>query len=108
MRRKIADERDARACLRAAERAGVTPTTWAREHGVDARSLHAWRINVVQPRDAKRETVTGPRMVELVPAATAAVRTARYVVRVADAEIELADDFGEETLARLVRTLRAC
>jgi hypothetical protein len=33
---------------------------------------------------------------------------ARYVVHVDGARIELADDFREETLVRLVRALRAC
>jgi hypothetical protein len=32
----------------------------------------------------------------------------RYVVRVAGAEIELAEDFREETLGRIVRVLRSC
>ena len=32
----------------------------------------------------------------------------RYVVRVGDAAIEVGDDFQDETLARVVRVLRAC
>ena len=33
---------------------------------------------------------------------------ARYVVRVGDTAIEFGDDFHDETLARVVRVLRAC
>ncbi|APR88246.1 hypothetical protein A7982_13595 [Minicystis rosea] len=46
-------------------------------------------------------------MVELVPAVLPQA-PARYVVQVDGARIELADDFREETLVRLVRALRAC
>lgn len=112
MRRKIEDKGDARACLKAAKSAGQTPTEWAREHGVDARSLHAWRVNLGYARETKRQsgTTSPPRLVELVPVATPAPEPApvRYVVRVGDVEIALADDFVEETLVRLVRSLRAC
>lgn len=108
--RKIANEADARACLRAAKTAGVAPTEWARAHGIDGRSLNAWRVNLGQARAAKRESgrVPAARLVELVPTAPSAPRSARYAVRVSDAEIELADDFREETLVRLVRALRTC
>jgi hypothetical protein len=36
MRRKIEDERDARAYLKAARAAGASVKDWAREHGVSA------------------------------------------------------------------------
>jgi hypothetical protein len=66
-----------------------------------------WQVNISRWGAKRTSPVVPPRLVELVPASTP--RTAgRYVVRVADAEIELADDFREETLARLVRALRAC
>jgi hypothetical protein len=45
-------------------------------------------------------------LIELVP--TPALRAARYVVRVGDVAIEVDDDFSDETLARVVRVLRAC
>lgn len=65
MRRKIEDERDARACLKAAKAAGLTAGEWAREHGVDGRSLNAWRINL--SGRAKQSATAKPRLVELVP-----------------------------------------
>jgi hypothetical protein len=46
MRRKIEDEREARRCLKSARAAGLTAGEWAREHGIDGRSLNAWRINL--------------------------------------------------------------
>jgi transposase-like protein len=106
MRRKIEDDRDARACLRAARVAGVSVGEWARDHGVDGRSLNAWRINLSRSGSTGRVEAK-PRLVELVPAAPSRA-DARYVVHVDGATIELADDFREETLVRLVRALRAC
>ncbi|MFT3770935.1 MAG: hypothetical protein QM820_36410 [Minicystis sp.] len=105
MRRKIEDERDARACLRAAKAARLSVGEWARDNGVDGRSLNAWRINLSRSR--RPEVAAKPRLVELVPATPPRADT-RYVVHVDGARIELADDFREETLVRLVRALRAC
>jgi hypothetical protein len=50
MRRKIVDERNARACLRAVTAAGVSVREWARDNGVDDRSLNAWQINLSRAR----------------------------------------------------------
>ena len=44
--RKIRDEADAHRCLRAAGSAGGSDVEWANAHGVDARSLQAWRMNL--------------------------------------------------------------
>jgi hypothetical protein len=107
MRRKIEGERDARACLRAAKAAGLSAGEWAREHGVDGRSLNAWRMFLGElPARATRRP-SKPRLVELVPTSPAHAE-ARYLVRVADAEIAVTEGFREETLARLVRALRSC
>jgi transposase-like protein len=107
MRRKIEDERDARACLKAAKAGGLSAGEWARQHGVDGRSLNAWRINLARRGSRGSATSTRPRLVELVPASPDRV-AARYVVRVARTEIEVTDAFHEETLVRLVRALRSC
>ena len=93
-------------CLKAATAARASVREWARENGIDGRSLNAWRINLSRSR-ASEEAVSKPRLVELVPTAPARAE-ARYVVRLAGADVELADDFREETLVRLVRALRAC
>jgi hypothetical protein len=103
MRRKIEDEREARRCLKAAKAAGLTPGAWAREHGIDGRSLNAWRLNLAQGREAHDL----PRLVELV-AAPAARGEGRYVVRVGELGVEVGADFDDATLVRLVRALRSC
>lgn len=103
MGRKIETEREARRCLRAASAAGLTVGIWAREHGVDGRSLNAWRVNL----ERSSGTGQGPQLVELVPAASSRME-ARYVVRVGELAVELGDEFREETLVRLVRALRTC
>ena len=104
--RKIEDEREARAFLKAAKSAGVPLKTWARTRGIDGRSLNAWRINLGRARSGARIPAP-PRLVELVPAPKAR-SGGRYVVRVADATLELDDDFRDETLVRIVRALRSC
>jgi prolyl-tRNA synthetase len=40
--------------------------TWARTHGIDARSLNAWRVNLGRSRSVTRAPSI-PRLVELVP-----------------------------------------
>lgn len=106
--RKIWGERDARACVKAAKAAGLSLGAWARAHGVDGRSLHAWSVNLglgVPSSSAK------PKLIELVPTPVPVPMphaAARYVVHIGDAAIEVGDDFTDETLARIVRALRAC
>ncbi len=39
--RKIRDAADARACMHTAQTSGLTRTEWAREQGIDERSLNA-------------------------------------------------------------------
>lgn len=107
MGRKIEDERDARACLKAAKAARLGIGEWAREHGVDGRSLNAWRVNLARGGARAKDSSSVSRLVELVPAAPPRVE-ARYVVRIAGAELEVTDGFHEETLVRLVRALRSC
>jgi hypothetical protein len=99
MGRRIESAREARRCLRAAEAAGQTAGEWARERGIDGRSLNAWRVNLAR-------AARSPRLVELVPTGPAV--TARYVVRIGDVSVELGDGFRDETLVRLVRALRSC
>ena len=102
--RKIVDARDARAraCVKAARAAGLSLGAWGRMHGVDGRSLHAWSVNLGLMRSSPK-----PGLVELVPT-PAPSAPARYLVRVGDAAVEVGDDFHDETLARVVRVLRAC
>jgi hypothetical protein len=101
--RKIWDERDARACVKAAKAAGLGLGAWAGAHGVDGRSLHAWAVDLgLVARPAAK-----PKLTERVPMPLPSKAT-RLVVRVGEIGIEVGDDFNDETLVRLVRALRAC
>lgn len=100
MGRRIENEGEARRCLSAARAAGQTAGEWAREHGIDGRSLNAWRVNL-------RRGDRAVQLVELVPAPPSEI-AARYVVRVGGVVVEVGDDFREATLVRLVRALRSC
>ena len=119
-RRKIESEHEARRCLLAVDAAGGEIRPWARAHGIDGRSLRAWRLNLARrgtkasrPRGAlaaQRPTTRG--LVELVP--TALVRAAPssggggYVLHVEGARVEFGDDFSECTLRRIIGVLRSC
>jgi hypothetical protein len=64
--RKIVDEKDARACLRAAARSGEERRSWARSHGIDGRSLRAWEIKLAM-RSTEGSRKSSRELVELVP-----------------------------------------
>ena len=115
--RKIEDERDARRCLLAAKREGLSAGEWARAHDIDGRSLHAWEMNLERrgvpapTRRRRRKTVTAARaLVELVPAASAIAIAGkgRYVLEVAGARVEFGDDASVATLRRVLEALRSC
>jgi hypothetical protein len=101
--RRIVDEREARRALAAAARKGLGPGSWARAHGIDGRSLHAWQM-ALERRAAKARRA---ELVELV-AAPPAQNPTRYVLRRGDVTFEFGDDAREETLRRVVAVLRAC
>lgn len=116
--RKIEDELEARACLAAVDAAGVPAAAWARSHGIDGRSLNAWRVNLSRASSAARRTrkprapraPTGPvvsGLVELVAAPSTAI-TSRYAVRVGGIAVEFGDDFREDTLRRVIGLLHSC
>jgi hypothetical protein len=114
--RKITDEREAKRCLAAAKRAGLSAGEWARTRGIDGRSLHAWQMNVERrgtsagPRRRKRKTATTRALVELVPAAHSVnvFAAGRYVLEVAGARVEFGDDVSVATLRRVLEVLRSC
>lgn len=115
--RKITDELDARRCLAAARGAGEDAGRWARAHGVDGRSLNAWRMNLARRGTGREKPVARPprtptirpraALVELVPAPRP-VAAARYTVRIGEIRVELSDDFDATTLRRILEVLRTC
>ena len=105
--RKIRDAADARACLKAMKATrGVSRAQWAREHGIDGRSLTAWRINLGRSAPSRQRRA---RMVELVatPAGSSA-GPARYVVLCGKLAVEVDGGFDEATLLRLLRVVASC
>jgi hypothetical protein len=102
--RKIRDEEDARACLTAAMDLKLSPLLWAHAHGVDARSLNAWRV-ALSRRDKNRKPIAHT-LVELVPSIRH--QTARYGVSCGGFRVEFDDGFSGETLARVLHVLRRC
>ena len=103
--RKVFNELDARRCLREVKVSRRGLAEWAREHGIDGRSLNLWRANL----ERRAIVVSRPRaarLVELVPAAALAQRP--LVVRVGGVELEVGGHFDEEVLRRLVGVLKSC
>ena len=115
--RKIKDASEARRCLAAAKRAGLSTGQWARERGIDGRSLHAWQMNLERGstksrspgRRSLRPSAQTSALVELVPTTRVqSLGTARYVVDVGVARIEFGDDATVATLGRILEALRSC
>ncbi len=105
--RKIRDGADARASLAAAAGSELSRAEWARHHGIDGRSLNAWRLNLAR-RDRIRTEPEPVRLVELVPIAPLPCVTARYLVRCGEMEVEVDGGFDDETLARLLHVVASC
>ena len=112
--RKIRDAADARACLTAMKATrGASRGRWAREHGIDGRSLNAWQVNLgrraMPPARQQPARQRPARLVELVATTSAATAApARYVVRCGTLAIELDERFDEATLLRLLRVVASC
>ena len=106
--RKVFNEQDARRCLAAVKASRRELATWAREHGVDGRSLNLWRVNL-ERRGVVRVRAAAPKLVELVVAPAPAVGPqAPFVVRVGGVELEVNERFDEGSLRRLVGVLKSC
>jgi transposase-like protein len=109
------DEREARALLAKAARSSGGLVAVARAHGVDGRSLNAWRYNLAQGANAtapRKAPPRRPRLVELVPTAVvelpAIVGSGRYTLRIGGVELEFGDEARVDTLRRVVEVLRSC
>src|SRR5688572_28546990 len=101
--RRVRDERDARSCLEAVEASGMTRAEWARAHGVEPRSLNAWRVNLERAGRAKR----GAGLLELVPA-DRPDSASTYVVRCGPFAVEIGADFDERVVGRLLAVVAGC
>lgn len=103
--RKIRDAAEAEMCLAASARSGQGRAEWARAHGVDARSLNAWWLNLGgrRPRGEERARL---RLVELVPEPVSPA--GKFIVRVGRAEVEFDTHFDEGALRRLLAVVASC
>ena len=117
--RKVFNEQDARRCLTAVKASRGELGAWAREHGIDGRSLNLWRVNL-ERRGELRVRAATPKLVELVvaprpvvgprapPAAGTGCGSMPFVVRIGGVELEVFDHFEEASLRRLVGVLKSC
>jgi transposase-like protein len=104
--RKITNEGEARQLLAEATRRGIDRVAFARQRGIDARSLNAWRINL--ERRAQVEAPPTLRLLELVPQSAHEPRRQPYRIYVEGVVIEVPFDCPPATLAELVRAVGAC
>lgn len=114
VRRKVPNAKVARSCLDALHRSGLPLVEWCASAGIDGRSLHCWRLAFA--RRAGRGA--GQRFVELVPApahssiaeAEASPRAVPPPLRVqlGDVVIDVAVGFHADSLAEVLRVVRAC
>lgn len=103
-RRKIRDVEEAMACLDAVAQSGLTRAQWAHEHGIDARSLNAWRLNL-----SRKDPSPSPiRVVELIPDARMSPRTRPLQVRCGPFSIDVPEDFDAEHLCDVLTVLASC
>ena len=101
-RLKVPNAETAQVWLDAAEHSGLTRVDWCAQAGVDARSLQAWRVTLA------RRAARPLQFVELVPSVEhpAAPRPLRVQLR--DVVIEVDPGFHAESLAEVLRVVRAC
>ena len=99
-KRKIRSGEEAARHLAAARASGKPRAAWAVEHGLDARSLNAWRLIL-----ERRQRAAGPRWVELVAAQPSPPPVCR--IRCGLFELEAAGEFDDERLGRLLRVMAA-
>lgn len=105
--RKIRDEAEARACLARAAQSGLPRAEWARAHGIDARSLNAWRLNLAWTGTAHTPVTPPLRLVELVASASPP-SAVPLRVRCGPFVVEVASDFDDAVLGRLLATVARC
>ena len=104
MLRKVRDHEDAVELLDALERSGRSLVDFCRARGVDGRSLNCWRHNLQRGRGASSP---GLCLVELATSRPPS-RPPLYRVLLGEFEVEVDDDFRNDTLARLLAVVAAC
>ena len=96
-KRRRVEAGEAKGLVEAWHASGEPLRTWCSRRGIDGRSLRYWADRVSEPV---------LRLVELTPPRSAASSGLR--VRVQGVTIVVEDHFSDETLARVLRVVRAC
>ena len=114
MGRKVRDADEARELLSAWSASGEAMTPWCAERGINWYSLSAYNGWLDRERHEEEAGVGhegGDGFVEVVTTALAVVAprpSARYRVLLGDRVIEVADDFDDDALRRLIRLVATC
>ncbi len=103
--RRIQNEREARDALAQLARIGVDRVTWAREPGIDPRSLNAWRLNLARREPVERLPL---RLVELVPANVPTATRPVVQVRCGPFAVDVTADVDDRLLARVLAAVASC
>ena len=103
--RKIRGEEDARRCIAAVKASGLSRRKWARQRGVDGRSLFAWEKKLASDDAAGRRAKRGG-LVELIPESR--LPESRYLVQCGRFVVEIDEHFDEVTLGRLLKVVATC
>ena len=108
--RKLKGAAEARSALAAVEASGLSRAAWAHAHGIDARSLNAWRINLgVHRAPSQPASAPGLRLVERVaPAAPPPSPRLLCTIRQHDPAVDLPADLADHDLDRVLRAVRGC
>lgn len=103
--RKVANRDEAVRFLSQAAASGLERAVWARQNGINARSLNLWRVHL-----AREQAVPPPptlRLVELV-SAPAAPKDVGLRVRCGSFVVEVDPDFDQVALARVLAAVVRC
>ena len=106
-KRLIEEEKEARACIQAAQVAGKTLSAWGREQGIDGRSLRFWPAKLGLAGMGERKPSRGAELVELVPK-EGAFGNSRYALVLEGIRFEFGEDVSASMLQRVVGALRSC
>ena len=101
-RRKVTDAHEARTLLEEQRNSGMSPAGFARSHGIDGRSLNAWRLNLARSQVAQKDL----QFLELVTSEHAPAPC--LTVRCGPFAVEVPAHFDADELARLLLVVAAC
>ena len=103
--RKVANRDEAIRFLNEAAASGLERAVWARQNGINARSLNLWRVHLAREQAARLPPAL--RLVELV-AAPAAPKDVGVRVRCGAFVVELDSGFDDATLDRVLAAVGRC